>query len=111
MLGVVIIYFLGRSVYRLAETYHKNTWGHAVGSVLFYYLGTFVAGIAIYLLADLNGGNLENTSDMAINLMAVPFGLAFWYAYRAFFKHRWAQAPESDMELLDGDFMRDKGNG
>ena len=108
MLGFVIIYFLGRSLYRLAETHGRSPWGHAIGSVLMYYVGTFLAGIAFFLLADLNGGSIEDTSDMAINLAAVPFGLAAWYGYKAFFKHRWENAyvDSDELELLDSELLR-----
>ena len=105
MLGFLLIYFLGRSVYRLAERYGKNKWLHAVISVLAYYLGTAVAGVVFYLVAQSNGTDVDDMSDMAVNLAALPVGLLFWWLYKLLLRQRWERSPAIDTELLDADLM------
>jgi hypothetical protein len=67
MLGLFLLYFIGKSFYELAHEYDKSRWGFAIAGVVAYYFGTFVAGILFYLLDDLGLWiSMENLPDIAV---------------------------------------------
>ncbi len=83
MLGIVLIYFLGKAFYDLAGQHGRNKWGYAVAGVVSYYFGTFVIGIVLYLGLDLFGVNVDEMNDLVLNFLAIPFGLlACWLYYK-----------------------------
>lgn len=103
MLGLVLIYFIGRAFYQLAEAYGKHQWGHAILGVVSYYGGTIIAGIVMFVIYDLSSlGSIDEMNEMALNLMAVPFGLlACWGVYKLL-ERRWDRAvANSNDDILD----------
>jgi cytosine/uracil/thiamine/allantoin permease len=76
MLGIVLIYFIGKRFYELAERYQKSQWGFAILGVASYYVGTFIGGIAIAIGAELLGTTpIEEMNELTLSLLAFPFGL------------------------------------
>jgi hypothetical protein len=103
MIGIFLIYFLGRAFYDLAFEYNKHQWGYAILGVVSYYTGTFVGGLVLVLGAGyLFETDITTYPDMAINLMAVPFGLlGCWGLYRIL-KSNWkkkTEVPEAESVL------------
>ena len=76
MLGIILIYFIGRQFYKLAENFDKNKWLYAIlGVIVYYAVGTLL--VVIIMLLDVAvfewGFDWENRFGM--NLLAIPFGL------------------------------------
>ncbi len=44
MLGLFLLYFIGKIFYQLAEAHNKNKWVFAILGVIAYYAGTFLGG-------------------------------------------------------------------
>ncbi len=104
MLGLILIYFIGKSFYTLAETYHKNQWLYAILGVVSYYVGTFIAGIFIGLYYELYAAtSLEDMSDIALGLIALPFGLLACWGFYTLLKKQW----EKNLSSSDGSSMKD----
>jgi len=101
MLGLLLIYFLGKKFYELAHEYDRSRWGFAILGVVVYYLGTFLAGVIIVLLGS-NSAAFLNLPDIVISLMSIPFGLlSAWILYRLL-ERSWINAKEStDSDVLD----------
>ncbi len=101
MLGLLLIYFLGKKFYELAHEYDRSRWGFAILGVVVYYLGTFLAGVIIVLLGS-NSAAFLNLPDIVISLMSIPFGLlSAWILYRIL-EASWLKAQEStDSDVLD----------
>jgi uncharacterized YccA/Bax inhibitor family protein len=94
MLGLVLLYWIGKYFYRLAEDYEKSKWGYAILGVVVYYLGTFIFAmlIAIFALDFLN-----DESDLVISLISLPFGILSCYLLYKYFEKTWeANAPKND---------------
>jgi len=108
MLGIILIYFLGKAFYDLAGIHDKHQWGHAILGVVSYYVGTFIGGIAIVLSYELFlEGNIDDLDDFLLGLMAVPFGLLVcWVTYKIL-ERRWNnQVVRDDHEdILDGGLL------
>ena len=99
MLGLLLIYFLGKKFYELAHEFDRSRWGFAILGVVVYYLGTFLAGVVLVLFG---GSSLDNVPDIVISLISIPFGLlAAWILYRML-ERSWLNAQEStNTDVLD----------
>jgi len=110
MLGIILIYFLGKAFYDLAVSYdkHQYKWGYAILAVACYYAGAIIGGIALVILYELFGmGNMDDLSDRLVGLLAVPFGLlTCWIAYRVL-ERRWGNQiiKNSDNDILDSELL------
>jgi hypothetical protein len=99
MLGLLLIYFLGKKFYELAHEYNRSRWGFAILGVVVYYLGTFLAGVVLVLFG---GSSLDNVPDIVISLLSIPFGLlSAWILYRML-ERSWIKTQEStNSDVLD----------
>ncbi len=106
MIGLFLIYFIGRAFYELAFEYDKSRWGFAIVGVISYYAGANIGGLGIILVAGLLLEiDITTSSGIMINLMSVPFGLlACWGLYRIL-KSNWEKGTETQAseEVLDSD--------
>jgi hypothetical protein len=109
MIGLILIYFVGKAYYDLAGQYAKSQWGYAILGVGSYYGGQFLAGILAGIIIELWWpGELDSMSDITLGLMALPFGvLCCWGLYK-YFQKSWANAVviNSDDQLLDSDMFK-----
>lgn len=107
MLGIFLLYFIGKAFFKLSQAYGKNRWVFAFVGIISYYGGTFVAGIAIVLFYELIlEQNSDELGDMEINLMALPIGIATCYLTYRLLLHSWKSQlydleDGSESELLD----------
>ena len=93
MLGIFIIYWIGKWYYKLAEKHERSKWGFAVLGPVTYYVGQ-VLGVVLVMLVYVASGNEDaffNTNERLLDLMGVPFGaLACWGLYQLL-KRKWQQ--------------------
>jgi hypothetical protein len=101
MLGILLIYFIGKPFYDLAAHYDKSQWGFAILGVVAYYVGTFVMG---FVLGILYPETIETMNNLLLGLIALPLGLLFsWLLYK-FLENRWSTSSsnnETDSDVLD----------
>lgn len=90
MLGLVLLYWIGKYFYKLAEEYDKSQWGFAVLGIVVYYLGTFAFAIVL-LIIDLifSLGFLETMNERLIDFICLPFGLLSCYLLYKYLKKTW----------------------
>ena len=89
MLGIVLIYFIGRYFYRLAEKFEQNRWLYTILGIVAYYVGTFIGGIILALFDEifLLGINWEN--NLTLGLIAMPFGIGTVYLFYYLLQRKW----------------------
>ncbi|MDC9721492.1 MAG: hypothetical protein PSN34_01800 [Urechidicola sp.] len=76
MLGLLLIYFIGKHFADLATEYNKKKWQYAILGIATYYAGTFVAGVIIAIIYELFLiQSIDDISDLILGLMAMPFGI------------------------------------
>lgn len=108
MLGLLLIYFIGRNFFKLAEKYEKHKWGAAIGGVVSYYGGTFVFGIAYALIVEfVLDGSIDDTSDLLLGVMALPFGLLSCYLVYQLLKRNWSKNAVPDSDSLDSELIKE----
>jgi len=107
MLGLVLLYVIGRIFYDLATEKGKNGWGYAILGIVSYYAGTFIGGVIMVVLFDLfEWGNLEDINESLIGLMAFPFGLiTCWLLHHYLKYHFLVNITETDTDILDADII------
>ena len=110
MLGIFLVYYIGKTFYMLAEQFRKNKWLFAILGVVAYYGGTFAAGICIGLCSEF--GYLPPIDDLGgivISLAALPFGIFACWGLYAWLKNSWSKTKVSKAlyseDILDGDLM------
>lgn len=100
MLGIVFIYFLGRSYYRLAEEYKKSKWLWAVLGVVFYYGINFLVGLVLAFTAY----NWAVQNDILLMVIGIGLGLGGSIGIYHLLKYNWSKQPvvsESNSDILD----------
>jgi hypothetical protein len=107
MLGLLLIYFVGKVFYNLAEEYNRHLWGFAIAGVVSYYVGTFLFSIAMVLYYDYySSEGFDSLDELSLNLMAIPFGLlTCWFFYKLL-ERNWSKTliHEDDRNILDENF-------
>lgn len=108
MIGLFLIYWIGKSFYELAHEYDKSRWGFAILGVISYYAGTLLAGVVFAILSDLGIiGSLDGVNNIFLSVLALPFGLLVcWVVYRIL-KNQWSKAERpADTDVIDRDVLR-----
>lgn len=102
MLGLVLLYWIGKYFYKLAEEYDKSQWGFAILGIVVYYFGTFVLGFVFGLIVELiSPGFFDTMNDMAINLLALPFGLLSCYLLYNYLEKTWEKNKPNPNKLIE----------
>ena len=109
MLSIVLIYFLGKYFYDLAERYNKNAWGYAILGVVTYYVGSFIGGIIIVIFMEMSSpGAVTEMGDFLLGLMSLPAGLlAVWGLHRYLSNRFKAELKRGGLgsDILDDGFL------
>ncbi len=102
MLGLVLIYFIGKYFYKLAEEFGKSKWGFAILGVVSYYGGAFLGGIILGLLSLVwDDFQVEYMSDMQLGLMAIPFGILMCIGVYSLLKRIWTKNKKKEVVSID----------
>ena len=108
MLGLVLIYFIGKTFFNIAGLYRQNPkWLYAILGVVSYYLGSFLAGIALYVMSEVyHLFSLSDMNTLTLNFIGLPFGILMCWGFYQFLKYYWSKKSDySDSDTLDGDFL------
>jgi hypothetical protein len=102
MLGLLLIYFVGRAFYRLAETHKRSKWLFAILGVLTYYVTQFVFGFVVFSYMIANGSVLTSGLELGITLIGILVGAAGVGLFYYLLKRAWEKNPKNNNEeLLD----------
>ena len=107
MLGIALIYFIGKYFYTLAEKHGKQKWGFAILGIIVYYAGVFLGGFLIGLGAGLGYYDIYDTPDIILGLMTIPFGILSIVILYQVLKRNWAglTGELEEHEILDEDLL------
>ncbi|WP_370478244.1 hypothetical protein [Tamlana flava] len=93
MLGILLIYFIGKRFYDLSEGYNQNKWLYAILSVVIYYASGMIMLILVAIL-DLFffSWGFDWESSFGINLLALPIGLLTVWGFYTLLENRWKKS-------------------
>jgi len=89
MVGLILLYFVGKAFYDMAGRHNKGQWLFAILGVGTYYAGIFVGAMIVAIVYELFIGSVDEVNDTLLGLFGLPIGvLACWGFYRIL-KSRW----------------------
>ena len=92
MLGLLLIYFIGKYFYKLSEEYNQNKWLYAILGIVVYYATGFCLGIGLGIIDLIFELNLDYDNMFGINLLSIPFGIAACYGFYYLLKRKWEKS-------------------
>ena len=103
MLGLLLIYFVGRAFYRLAETHKRSKWLFAILGVVTYYVTQFLCALGLVSYMISRGRDFTSGDEMVITLVGILVGAIGVAVFYAILKKVWENNPRTDQnsELLD----------
>lgn len=97
MLSILLIVFIGREFYKLAEKYNKNKWLFAILGIVAFYIGTFFLGIVLGIADELFSLGLNFDNTFGLGLIALPFGIGAAYVFYIILKPNWKEEYERNL--------------
>jgi hypothetical protein len=102
MLGLVLLYWVGKYFYKLAEEYNKSQWGFAILGIVVYYGGVLVLGFILGIIVEfISPGYFDSMNDIALNLLALPLGLLSCYLLYLYLEKTWKKNKPNSHKLID----------
>lgn len=107
MLGIFLIYFIWKRYSELAIEHNKSKLGYGFLGIATYYIGTFIAGIAIGII-DLFAGThyIDESNNIVLSLISLPFGLFFVWGLFKILENKWKAKKIEDDNSLDHDLLK-----
>ena len=108
MLGIILLYFIGKTFYDLIGKYKndKTTQGvYAIIAVISYYAGTFLGGVILGLGEVYGLWQISHLNDLVVGFIALPFGILTVVIFYQILKRNLAKKKETqDSDLIDEEF-------
>lgn len=102
MIGLILLYFIGKAFYNLAHEYDKQRWLYAIVSIVFYYVVSILSGILLVIILELLGvAFFDETDDLLLGLISMPFGLAGLWGFHTILKRKWSKEDIFSEDMID----------
>ena len=102
MFGLILLFFIGKYYYKLAEQFNKSKVGFAILGVVLYYAGTIVFGLAFGLIAEVvSPGYIDTINEYALGLLSVPFGLITCFLIYKYLKKQWQKSSSANVDIIN----------
>lgn len=100
MIGLILLYFLGKSFYELAAQYEKPKWLYAILGIAVYYASSFLFGLVYAMISiGLEKPEMMDIHDLLLGLIALPFSLLMVWLFYRILKKTWSRGTFS--EIID----------
>lgn len=100
MLGLILLYWIGKYFYRLAGDHDKNQWAFALLGIVAYYAGIFVFSIIIGTVVEIiTPGYWDDFNEMLFGIMMLPFGILSTYLLYISLERSWKK--NSAVSMID----------
>ncbi|WP_290697211.1 hypothetical protein [Lacinutrix sp.] len=110
MLGLILLYWVGKYFYKLAGEYNKSEWGFAILGIVSYYAGTILFGLIIGIIAEIiSPGFFDEFNDIGLGLLMIPFGILTCYLLYKYLENTWKKNQPNPSKLID-EIGRDRNN-
>lgn len=102
MLGLVLLYWIGKYFYKLAEEYDKKKWSITILGIAVYYGGVFIFGFIAAILAEVfSPGYLDAFNDTLLGVIMLPFGVLSCYLLYRYLEKKWLkEIPTNELEEI-----------
>ena len=103
MLGIFLIYWIGKKYYVLAENNNRSPWGFAILGIIIYYGAQFAMGIGLGILMP--EMFIGNNNDIMLNVLGIGIGLLVWYLIFLYLEGKW----ENEEQYIEVDEISEIG--
>lgn len=107
MLGLLLIYFIGKYFYQLAVDHNRNAWGYAILGVVVYYAITFLAGtLFAYAYLEFGDGTIASGTELLLTVLTIPVGMLGAYILYRILEKKWQNSKHGNSfnnDILDQD--------
>lgn len=107
MLSLILIYFIGKAFYDLADSHHRHKWGMALAGLAAYFGSQLLLGIVLAIIFGIDAEDrIMGMNDFLLNIICIVVGaIATWVLY-VVLKNNWTKNQKlEDQELLDHDLL------
>ncbi|WP_159948246.1 hypothetical protein [Polaribacter septentrionalilitoris] len=102
MLGILLLFFIGKYFYKLAEKFKKSQWGYAILGVVTYYGGTIIFGLAFGIISEvISPGYIETVNETMLGIAGLPFGVLATYILYKYLAKTWKNNLEQAKVSID----------
>lgn len=88
MLGILLIYWIGKYFYQLADKNNQNKWLFAILGIAVFYITQFIFAIILVFLNEFGITNVDLDS-FALNLLGIPLGFLGCYIFYILLEKSW----------------------
>lgn len=111
MLGIFIIYWIGKRYYTLAHDYENSPWPYAILGVVVYYVSQFIVGITIGLTLPHLVANDSGSSFSTISILGILGGVLVWWIVYELIKRNWEKKYFAEYQDTSDDEIEQIGSG
>lgn len=90
MLGILLLYFIGKRFYELAGTFGKNKWLYAILSIVVYYsAAALLIVVVMFLDLIIFQWDIDWEATWGWGYISIPFGLLGVWVFYILLKRYW----------------------
>ena len=98
MLGLVLLYWIGKYYFKLAEKFEKHKWGYAILGIVSYYGGIFIGGFGIGITMEIvSPGYIDTVNETLLGIFMLPFGILCCYLLYKYLEKTWTKNQPIDL--------------
>lgn len=103
MLGLLLLFFIGKAFFNLAQKHQRNRWLFGVLGIVVFYGASIIGGFIIGFIAAAAGNeSLFELPDFLQGIIAMPIGLLATWFFHYMLRKNWDSNPkDKNPELLD----------
>lgn len=102
MLGLLLLYWIGKYFYKLAKGFNKNEWGFAILGVVIYYIGAYSFVFIFGIIAEvISPGYIDTFNEKLLGLLMLPFGVLSCYLLYMFLEKKWNKEKPETNKMID----------
>ena len=106
MLGIILIYWVGKAFYELAHEYNRNKWAFAILGVVSYYAGILLGGVALGVVLEIaSPGYVNEDNERWLGFLTIPLGVLTCWGTYTLLKKSWSKPPEISKHTLDSELI------
>lgn len=102
MLGLVLLYWIGKYFYKLAEEFEKSKWAYVILGIVVYYTGIILFGIIFMIIGEIiSPGYVDTFNETLLGFMALPFGILSCYLLYKYLEKTWKKNDPRKNSMID----------
>ncbi|WP_299766496.1 hypothetical protein [uncultured Dokdonia sp.] len=101
MLSLLLLYWIGKYFYKLAEAHNRSKWGFAILGIIAYYAGTLLFGLILGIASEfISPGFIDTINDILLGIILLPFGILCCYIFYKLLENSWKEEDPESSELI-----------